>query len=431
MAKDTNLSLRNQMIYQVFPRQYSDLSNFQGIFQDLDRIRQLGVDILYLLPIHPIGKKNRKGSVGCPYSIQDYWSIEPSLGTLEDFKQLIDGVHQHRMKLMIDVVFNHTSRDSEILKKHPEWMYCNEHGEFSGKVGDWWDVTDLDFTQKELWQELLKVLCYWANLGVDGFRCDVASMVPLEFWKLAREELLKINPNFILLAESIEVSFVKHIRDLGFEASSDCELYEAFDMEYDYDIWEYYEHYIQTGEGLNTWLKEILRQEGRYPENYVKIRCLENHDRHRVSEFIKDGIRLRNLHATMFFLKGAAFVYAGSEAVDEKLESLFEKDLVDWSNLGKFDLPALLKRCSEIKKAPIFKNGIFDIHLSELEVIHITYRTKEEMVECLFNVGNIQGFVPAQLMDGQYSNLFDGSTIQIQDGRLHIGENPIILKTNN
>ena len=125
-----NKNLRNQIIYQVFPRQHSKTSDFNGVTKDLDRIKELGVDIVYLLPIHPIGQKNKKGSVGCPYSIQDYRKVCPDLGTLEDFKKLIDETHKREMKLMIDVVYNHTSRDSVILNTHPEWMYKNEKGEF-------------------------------------------------------------------------------------------------------------------------------------------------------------------------------------------------------------------------------------------------------------------------------------------------------------
>ena len=154
-----NKSLRNQIIYQVFPRQHSKTSDFNGVTKDLDRIKELGVDIVYLLPIHPIGQKNKKGSVGCPYSIQDYRKVCPDLGTLEDFKKLIDETHKREMKLMIDVVYNHTSRDSVILNTHPEWMYKNEQGEFKGKVGDWWDVTDLDYTNLDLWDELMDNDC--------------------------------------------------------------------------------------------------------------------------------------------------------------------------------------------------------------------------------------------------------------------------------
>ena len=428
MAKDTNLDLRNQVIYQVFPRQHSITGDFQGLIADLDRIQSLGVDIVYLLPIHPIGEKNKKGSVGCPYSIQDYRKIHPSLGTLKAFKALIEETHLRGLKLMIDVVYNHTSRDSVILNEHPEWMF-KKNGAFSGKVGDWWDVTDLDYSHKELWHELISTLCHWAKLGVDGFRCDVASMVPLEFWLEARKELKKINPDFILLAESIDLGFVKHIRDSGFDASSDCELYEAFDMEYDYDLWRSYEHYLQTQDGLKEWLDALKRQECIYPKNYIKAHGLENHDRKRAASYIKDGVRLRNLNALMYFLKGTTFIYAGQEACEEKLESLFEVDSTDWSTLGKYNMPELMRRCYEIKKDSIFRDGVYTIHDTEVEAVHISYQTKKEIIECILNVGNVNGEIKSLLKDGVYQNLFDGEMISIQDSKLQLGPNPIIIKS--
>jgi len=195
MAKNTNLDLRNKVIYQVFPRQYSKENNFQGVIKDLKRIKELGTDIVYLLPIHPIGVKNKKGSLGCPYSIQDYRKICRDLGTFSDFEELINRTHELGMKLIIDVVFNHTSRDSRLLNEHPEYFYKNESGEFANRVGDWWDVTDLDYSNKDLWNELIDTLGFYARLGVDGFRCDVATLVPLEFWVEARKALEEINPN--------------------------------------------------------------------------------------------------------------------------------------------------------------------------------------------------------------------------------------------
>ena len=158
MAKDTNLNLRNKIIYQVFPRQHSNKSNFEGVVYDLDRIKSLGVDILYLLPIHPIGQKNKKGTLGCPYSIQNYRLINEDLGGVNEFVKLINEAHSRGLKVMIDVVYNHTSKDSYLLKKHPEWFYKNKQGEFANRVGDWWDVTDLDYSSKELWEELISTL---------------------------------------------------------------------------------------------------------------------------------------------------------------------------------------------------------------------------------------------------------------------------------
>lgn len=427
MARDTNLDLRNQVIYQVFPRQHSSTGDFQGLIADLDRIKDLGVDILYLLPIHPIGEKNKKGTIGCPYSIQDYRKIHPSLGTLKDFKQLIEETHARQMKLMIDVVFNHTSRDSVILNTHPEWMY-RKGGKFCGKVGDWWDVTDLDYSNKDLWKELISTLCYWAKLGVDGYRCDVASMVPLEFWIEARKELKRINPDFMMLAESIDLGFVKHIRDSGFEAASDCELYEAFDMEYDYDLWKKYEQYLETNENLEDWLDALRMQECIYPKNYIKAHALENHDRKRAASYIRDGVRLRNLNALIYFLKGTTFIYAGQEACEEKLESLFEIDSIDWSTLGKYNMPDLMRRCYEIKKDPIFRDGVYTICKSDLDVVQLHYETKQKILECILNIGNVNGHVSTTLPDGTYKNLFDGENISVVDGKLTVGANPIVIK---
>ena len=420
--------LRNKVIYQVFPRQHSNTSDFKGVIEDLDRIKDLGADILYLLPIHPIGQKNKKGSIGCPYSIQDYRKVCSDLGTLEDFIELIEETHKRGMKLMIDVVYNHTSRDSVILNNHPEWMFKNELGEFKGKVGDWWDVTDLDYSNHDLWDELIDTLCYWAKLGVDGYRCDVASMVPLDFWKKAVDELHKINPDFIMFAESIHADFVKYIRDQGFDAHSDCELYQAFDLLYDYDIITKYDDYLSNHSCLNEWLKALYNQEMIYPKDYVKAHGLENHDRERAAKFIDDEVRLRNLNALMFFLKGTTFIYAGQEACDKKLPSLFEIDLVDWSTLGKFDMVNLIKKCAVLKKDKILKDGVYHIHLEDIEVAHITYKLNNELMECVFNLGSEEGYIEAKCADGEYINLFDGEVINVKDGKLQLCTAPIIIK---
>ena len=427
MAKDTNLNLRNQVIYQVFPRQHSSKSNFIGVIEDLDRIRNLGVDILYLLPIHPIGQKNKKGSLGCPYSIQNYREINKDLGTLEDFKLLIRETHSRGMKLIIDVVYNHTSRDSYLLDKHPEYFYKNKNGEFANRVGDWWDVTDLDYSNKELWEELISTLEYYVKLGVDGFRCDVASMIPLEFWKEVRRRLKEINPNIILLAETIHLSFLKGIRDMGFEAHTDSEMYEAFDIEYEYDVYPLFQEYIEKGYGLNTWLKAILEQESRYPKNYIKIHGLENHDSKRIATTIKDEDKLYNLNALMFFLKGTTFVYAGQEAMDDKLESLFDIDLISWRKLSTSRLPYLMKVLSLVKKHPLFKEGNFDIKFHQEEIGHIIYQNETQIIECIANMSLIETDIEVLTKDGNYINLIDGSSVEVRNAHLRIKKDPIVI----
>ena len=145
--KNTSTKLRNLVIYQIYVRNFSANGNFKAVIDDLDRIKALGVDIIYLLPIHPIGEKNRKGELGSPYSIKDYNIVSDELGGLNGFIELIEAVHAKKMKIMMDIVFNHTSRDSRLLQEHPEWFHRNSLGEIANRVGDWWDIVDLDYTK--------------------------------------------------------------------------------------------------------------------------------------------------------------------------------------------------------------------------------------------------------------------------------------------
>ena len=175
----------NTIIYQVFVRNYSEDGSFESVRKDLKRIKDLGVDVIYLSPIHPISVLKRKGKVGSPYAIQDYFEIDKSNGSKEDFTNLINDVHKQGMKIIIDMVFNHTGRDNVLLKSHPEY-YFYRNGKLGNRVGDWSDIIDLDTSRDDTKEYLLSVLKYWRGLGVDGFRFDVASMIPLDFFQKAR-----------------------------------------------------------------------------------------------------------------------------------------------------------------------------------------------------------------------------------------------------
>ena len=165
-------------IYSIFVRNHG--GKFAVIEKDIPRIKALGVDMIWLLPIHPIGKKQRKGRLGSPYAIADYRSVNPEYGSMEDFRHFADVVHASGMKLMIDVVYNHTSPDSWLAQHHPEWFYHKPDGSFGNRIGDWSDIIDLDYSQPGLWDYQIETLKMWAEV-VDGFRCDVAPLVPLSF----------------------------------------------------------------------------------------------------------------------------------------------------------------------------------------------------------------------------------------------------------
>ena len=200
MAKSTEIRCRDLLIYSVFVRNHTDEGSFRAVIPDLPRIRKLGTDVVWLMPIHPIGKEKRKGTLGSPYANMDYRSVNPEYGSLEDFAALADAIHENGMKCIIDVVYNHTSPDSVLWKTHPEFFYKKKDGQPGNHVGDWSDIIDLDYTVPELWDYQIESLKYWAGF-VDGFRCDVASMVPVGFWKKARAEVEKVRPGCLWLAE--------------------------------------------------------------------------------------------------------------------------------------------------------------------------------------------------------------------------------------
>ena len=168
------------MMYQIFVRNFSEEGTFAAVIPELDRIKALGTDIVWFMPIHPIGKLQRKGSLGSPYAISDYRAVNPEFGNIDDLRMVVDAIHERGMRCIIDVVYNHTSPDSVLSREHPEWFYHKPDGSFGNRVGDWSDIIDLDYSSRGLWEYQAETLKYWATI-VDGFRCDVASLIPLEF----------------------------------------------------------------------------------------------------------------------------------------------------------------------------------------------------------------------------------------------------------
>lgn len=423
MAKQSDINLRSKVFYQVFPRQHSKKQNFMGIVEDLDRIKSLGVDVIYLLPIHPIGQLQRKGLKGSPYSIVDYYKIDESLGTLDDLKHLINEIHKRDMKIMMDIVINHTSRDSVLTKKHPEWFYKKADGSFANRIGDWSDITDLDYGIPGVTEYFIDVLKYWAKY-FDGYRCDVAPMLPLDFWLKARAEIDKIRPDFIWLTESVEPGFIKYIRDMGYDAFSDSEMYQAFDICYDYDIYKYLNDYLKDGTKLSLWLERIYEQEIIYPKNYIKLRSFENHDQERLASKTKNRNQLIQMNALMYFLRGTAFLYAGQEYLNEHRPNLFEDDIIEF-NYDK-DLEKFFYRLSQIKKEKLLTYGNFHI-LNKEDVAILKYEDNNEAIVGIFNLEG-KDKVTIDLKDGTYINLLNDQAIVIKNQTIELNNYPVIIK---
>ncbi|SEA31113.1 Glycosidase [Lachnospiraceae bacterium NK3A20] len=426
MAKNTDKAYRNQVMYSIFVRNYSTEGTFEGVRRDLDRIKDLGVDVIWLMPIHPIGKVARKGSLGSPYAIQDYTKINPEYGTEEDFRRLVDAIHVRGMKCIIDVVFNHTSPDSWLARNHPEWFYHKPDGSFGNKVGEWPDVIDLDYGQPELWNYLIDVLRYWAQI-VDGFRCDVAPLIPLDFWLRAREAVEKIRPGCLWLSESVEPVFTVENRARHMTSLSDSELYQAFDICYEYDIFEVFMDYLEGKIPLSRYAESINRQEAIYPDNYVKLRYLENHDRSRAAFIIPDRRMLLNWTAFIYFQKGMTLLYAGQEKCCEHLPGLFDRDVVDWSSGA--DLSGLLKRLYSIKKNALLMDSRYEVRALPRNILYATHRAEHHQLTGIFSLRGEASVLKVNIPDGCYENMINGAPVEVHAEKITCKGEPIVIET--
>ena len=336
--------LGNEVIYQIFPRNFSQEGTFKAIEKDLDRIKDLGVDIVYLTPIHEIGELNRKGQWGSPYAIKDYFSITKDYGTKEDLKSLINSVHKLNMKIIIDMVFNHTSPDNVLTTTHPEY-YFYKNGKRGNRVGDWSDIVDLDTSRLDTQEYLLSVLKYWISLGIDGFRFDVASMIPLSFFEKARKELGK---DIIFISESIDEGFAHYLREQGDHPTPDDMMFPTFDSLYNYSWFISFIDFVKGDVDLSELVKALNKDEQLIGGKGIRLNCLENHDTERITFNAKN----RNIKEVINFfgyVKGQMFIYAGQEYGINHRPDLFEKDPIEWKVNDEF--LTQYKKAIKVKKS--------------------------------------------------------------------------------
>lgn len=425
MAVSTPKTYRNQIVYSVYVRNHTAEGTFEGVRQDLDRIKSLGTDIIWLMPIHPTGEKSRKGTLGSPYAIRDYRAINPEFGTLADFQRLVEEIHQKGMKCIIDVVYNHTSPDSWLAEHHPEWFYRKPDGSFGNHIGDWWDIIDLDYTKRELWDYQIETLKYWAGF-VDGFRCDVASLVPLEFWRKAREEVETVRPGCIWLSESVEGEFIQAARAMGLNALSDSEIFQAFDVSYDYDVFPVFKDYVEGKVPLSRYAEAVNGQESIYPDNYVKLRYLENHDNLRAGFLFPDVEALENWTAFLYFQKGMTLIYGGQEVSCTHLPSLFDRDTVDWTSQP--DRSEQLRRLARLKKHPLLTDSGYHLEALEGDILYGVHRRGENRLIGVFTLKGTHRTVAVDAPDGVYENLADGGTVEVKFGKVSARGKPLIFE---
>lgn len=342
-ARTSPAWLRDGVIYEVFPRDFSPAGNLNAITARLDELHGLGVNILWVMPIHPIGEKCRKGEFGSPYSIKDYYAVDPNYGTLDDFKKLVAGAHQRGLKVIMDLVADHTAWDS-VMMKHPEFYKQDANGNILSPAPEWTDVAGLNYANPQLRDYMIEMMKYWVQTcDIDGFRCDAAPMVPTDFWTQARAALEKIKPDIMLLAEASEPGL----------------LVKAFDIDYDWPLLHTMDKILIDGAPASdlrrTWEDSRLR----FPKGALHMRISDDHDEARA--VARYGLRgALAASALMFTLDGIPLLYDGMEAGDATESgdpALFDKLTIFWHPK---DRPALRKIYHGLidlrKQYPCFEN---------------------------------------------------------------------------
>jgi len=320
MFQRNNLNfLRHTTIYEVNLRQYTQEGSIRAFMEHLPRLKKMGIGIIWLMPIHPIGLKNRKGTLGSYYSISDYQQINPEFGTLTDFKALVELVHQLDMKIIIDWVANHSAWDNEWTMEHPDYFVRDESGAFQSPY-DWSDVIQFDHSNPAAHQALIDAMCFWVReYDIDGFRADLAHLTPLPYWIKARMETEKIKPELTWLAETEDAAY-----------------FEAFDVVYAWKWMHGSEEFVKKNEEVFQLIEVLKNQNEHYPENLFQLFFTSNHDENswNGTEFEKYGIYADALTAFSFFYKTSVpLVYSGQEIPNTKRLAFFEKDALVWDEL--------------------------------------------------------------------------------------------------
>jgi len=327
---------RSAVMYEVNVRQYTKEGTFQAFSKYLSQLKSLGVDILWFMPIHPISKLNRKGSLGSYYAVQDYLKVNPEFGTLEDFKTLVEACHDLGFKVMIDWVANHTGCDHIWTKEHPEWYVRDKKGNFKIPY-DWDDTYQLNYKKKELREAMLDALKFWVNeCDIDGYRCDVAYEVPVSFWDKARKELDKIKPVF-MLAEAEHPPLTNKAFDMVYNWSlKDLMQIIAKGKGHKHDYVHQGDVIIPKGKKHAKDIDRLLKQQDdAFPTDVYQMNKVTNHDLNswEGSEHTRFGKGLDAFVVLTYTLTGMPMIYTGQEVGYDHVFKFFDKDAIPASQL--------------------------------------------------------------------------------------------------
>lgn len=396
--------LSRSNIYEVNIRQYTPEGTFNVFAKQLPRLKDMGVEIIWLMPVHPIGEVNRKGSLGSYYSAKDYKAVNPEFGTEQDLHSLIAYTHSLGMKLIIDWVANHTAWDHVWTKTNPEFYLHKEDGSFAVPF-DWDDVIQIDHSNAAEQEAMTDAMRYWIETyDIDGFRADMAHLTPLAFWKNARTLLSPLKKDLIWLAESEDISY-----------------HEAFDISYAWDWMHKTADYCTGKISFADMLNVLSDYKNNFPENAMHLFFTANHDENswNGTEYEKYDDLAKALAVFSCTYNSAPLIYSGQELPNNKRLKFFDKDEIEWTdNIELHQFYKMLLSLRQSNKA-IMAFGTNELQLlndgTEKHLLAYSAKVKGHALFVCMNLGTYpseQNFI-AENLQGSFRNIFTGEEINI------------------
>jgi cyclomaltodextrinase len=394
--------LRSSVVYEIFPRDFSQAGDFNSITAQLDALQDLGVNVLWLMPIHPIGQKNKKGSIGSPFAVRDFYAINPDYGTTNDFRRFVTEAHKRKMKVILGLTLGHTSWDS-VLMAHPDFYLKDASGAIIPPDPSWTDVAGLDYSNPQVRQYMIDMMRYWLKeFAVDGFRCDVVSTVPIEFWESAREELEKTNPQVIILADA---GAKPALLAKAFDVDSSSGLTSTLDM-------------VMSGVRPAYMLQDSWEHtEQQFPKDALHLRFTDSHERPRaVARYGATGALAAQV--LMLTIDGVPLLYNGME-VGDATEScdpaLFEKMPIFWQPAGRPPLRSMYHDLIQLRKQhPAFYKGSVTWLQNTVpeEVVSLLRKDAQDEYVILINFSSrrVSGSIELPNADGYQPVVITGAT---------------------
>jgi glycosidase len=392
-------------IYEVNIRQYTPEGTFAAFEKHLPRLKELGVEILWLMPIHPISKEKRKGSLGSYYAVADYKGINPEFGTMADFKHLVTTAQGMGFKVILDWVANHTGWDNQWIYQHPEWFTKDSTGKIIPPNPDWSDIADLNFEVPEMRRAMIDALKFWiTETGIDGYRCDVAWGVPTDFWNDARMALDSLKPVWMLAEDEDHKDF----------------LVKAFNCNYSWSLHHTLNGIAQGKDSIQSIKNWFAAADSTYPEGSYAMQFTSNHDENswQGTEYERMGNAAKTFAALTFVVPGIPLIYSGQEAALNKRLLFFEKDQIDWSNLEMQEFYKKLVALKKENKALWSGSAGADIHFMPMakqnNLFAFSRSVKGNKVVCIFNLSDKEEInaVTCPMIKGVYKNALTGKKVE-------------------